>query len=741
MVRCCSGTVQAVNTIVDTSLFVSILGPSDTDVQRALETIDGLPLGENAVLYVSKTGDDATAVRGLMSRPYATVERALIDAQNYDVIKLGPGNFVETSLTIPDTLTRISIVGSGRGVTTLGANPGYLGRTSATALLRFRLADLTYRRSSGDYARFDGSASADGYCNSVVGDNITIENVDDISTGIVGVGWSFVRCGYVRLQNVSFVTDGGTVDFTNCGEVRMRNVLKSGTLTAADVFNIDASGTLPTGFTRMLFALYSAKITETTINASSPALDFTTDASCEITGSVLNFRPDAVSAEELDIYVAGRMDDSQINIGADTATSTTPIHAELANVTMSPNVVITGSDNVDINANVKNSDVDSITATESYADGTISINADGTRTDSVVLNATLGTIDSEFVNSRVPEMPTVSGNTSLVIRGTTTGAEVNKGWTAMPISWSYNAGTGYIDTETDPRMYLAEGMPIRFFMPGGEFVGSESVEIITATALTNLENVINEPSGRLYFDVVETAVPGTYRIDIYANAYVYKPPLPAGADLANLVGHTADFTVAGTYAVVADNGSGMGGTITVNGASENRSSWEFFRWGIVKSLEAGVIEWWGCAIDATAAFMWYADASRVVQFSSFVSGAGIAADATLLQTKMSQYPVWGVGYARAIRQEFRPSAVTVDGVLVRWYVFDRTHSFGGYGNLFSTATTVDVAGRPVTSELDSAYTEAYNRLQPGDILEMVTTVADAGDSVDNLWANLICVLE
>jgi len=714
----------------DTSAFAGNLSSLDDTLQKCMDTLDNLLIGETATLYVSTAGSDATGTRGLLTKPYATVVGALTDASSGDVVKLGPGTFTEAGLVIPDTLTDISIVGSGRGVTTLTFSGGYLGRVSATAITRFRLAELTYSRGAGTGINFDGSASANGYFNSTT-DGLTIENVDDASSGVAAVGWAIERAGYVRFQNVSMLGSGGSLTFTDCGEVRLRNVLKRGVLGAWDLIEAVATGTLPTGFTRMLFAFYSAKITETTINASSPALDFTTDASCEITGSVMNFRPDAVAAEELNVYLSGRMDDSQINIGEDTATSTTPIHAELAGITMSPSLSITGSDNVDINANIKNSDVDSITATESYADGTISINADGTRTDSVVLNATLGTIDSEFINSQVPEMPTVSGNTNLIIRGTTTGTKVNKGWTPAPMAWSYNAVSGNIDTETDPRLYFDKGVPIRFFMPGGEFIYSDGHPEITSVDLTGLQDVIVESSGRMYLKEVVLGA-GNYRVDVYTNVD------PSGV-LENLVGQTSIYTMAGTYAVTPVGSSPIGGTVTVGALVlvDTSSVWEFFRWGVVTELSSTEIEWVGCDIDATASFLWYADVAKKVTIVAFVGG-NIGTDASIISNTNFQRIVIGAGPSRAIQGVFVPYTVNGGGVNANWITLTRASGFEVTGDMI-TAIPVTIAGLNV-GDKGSITAGGANRIGINDSVD-IKTESIAGGSVGNLSASLLCVME
>jgi len=715
----------------DTTAFDGNLSALDDTLQKCMDTLDDLAIGEAAFLYVSTAGDDATAVRGLLTKPYATVAAALTDASDGDVVKLGPGTFTETGLVIPDTLTDISIVGSGRGVTTLTFSGGYLGRISATAINRFRLAELTYDQGAATYVAFEGGGTADGYFNTTP-DGLTIENVDDISDGVAAAGWNFVKCGYVRLQNVSFMATGGTIVFSDCGEVRLRNVFKRGTSDFWDQIIAIATGTLPTGFTRMLFALYSAKITGTTITADTPALDFTTDASCEITESTLNFRPDAAVVEELNVYLSGRMDDSQINIGADTDTSTVPINAELAGVTMDPNVTITGSDNVAINADLKNSDVSAIEINSDYADSTVDLNADGVRVDSLELNASVGTVTSEVINSQVPEMPTVTGNASLSIRGTTTGTKVSKGWIPAPLAWSYNAGTGNIDTETDPRVYFEVGMPIRFFMPDGIYVWADGATRITAMSLTGLQDIIVEASGRLYFrDVVIGG--GDYRVDIYADR-------DSAGNLENLVGQSEVYTVAGTYNVTEANGSGLGGTITIDAlvGADIDSAWEFFRWGVITGLSGSEIIWAGCDIDATASFLWYGDASRVIQVSTFVGG-NIGTGTSIVHDTNNQYIPLSAGPSRVVQQLFIADTITGGGVDATWKATIR-NEVEPTGDLFSSLTSVTVADTIYLSDKEVGTTQAINRIARHDIVD-IRTVAIAGGSVDDLTATLVCVLE
>jgi hypothetical protein len=58
--------------------------------------------GMAGVLYVSKLGNDATAVRGSLTLPYLTVQAALDDARNGDSIVVGAGTFADGELVFPD---------------------------------------------------------------------------------------------------------------------------------------------------------------------------------------------------------------------------------------------------------------------------------------------------------------------------------------------------------------------------------------------------------------------------------------------------------------------------------------------------------------------------------------------------------------------------------------------------------------------------------------------------------------
>lgn len=89
--------------------------------------------------YVSKAGDDATAARGNIGKPFLTIAAAMAASQAGDVIMLGPGRWTENVALLEDR----SIVGSGQQATeingTLSQKPGATSTDNRVTLAAFRL--------------------------------------------------------------------------------------------------------------------------------------------------------------------------------------------------------------------------------------------------------------------------------------------------------------------------------------------------------------------------------------------------------------------------------------------------------------------------------------------------------------------------------------------------------------------------------------------------------------------------
>jgi hypothetical protein len=77
----------------------------------------GGTVGPSNVLYVDAlVGSDATGARGNAALPFLTIQAAINAAQAGDTISLAPQSFaIAAPLTIPDTIGRLSIVGSELG--------------------------------------------------------------------------------------------------------------------------------------------------------------------------------------------------------------------------------------------------------------------------------------------------------------------------------------------------------------------------------------------------------------------------------------------------------------------------------------------------------------------------------------------------------------------------------------------------------------------------------------------------
>ena len=117
----------------------------------------------NTLFVDEVNGDNVTATRGSASAPYETIQAALNDANNNDVIKIGPGTFDEM-LVIPDSLSAITLKGDGPSTIITSSDAYTIGRDSAAELQSLVLESMWVQNNyiGGNCIYIDGSNAA-GY--------------------------------------------------------------------------------------------------------------------------------------------------------------------------------------------------------------------------------------------------------------------------------------------------------------------------------------------------------------------------------------------------------------------------------------------------------------------------------------------------------------------------------------------------------------------------------------------------
>jgi hypothetical protein len=125
-------------------------------------------VGPSRVLFVDQSGDDATAVRGNASRPFQTIEAAILAAEDYDQIRLGVGGFGIFSDTVSPgpSVQHLSIVGAGVGATYLerGGGSGTNPMINVPSWMKFfEISNLSLQDNSNCAILADGTGGGGNY--------------------------------------------------------------------------------------------------------------------------------------------------------------------------------------------------------------------------------------------------------------------------------------------------------------------------------------------------------------------------------------------------------------------------------------------------------------------------------------------------------------------------------------------------------------------------------------------------
>jgi len=236
---------------LNTATFDENLSAADSDVQHAMETLDDLVIPAGGDLLVANTlfvdsvnGDDGTGTRGNASLPYETIQAAVDDANDGDVVVIRPGTYAE-AVDLGD-VTGITLMAEASDTVyiTGAVDTDTISRVDVAEMGTVALRNLVVTNGSAGYKclAIDCSTSA-GSANSVILDNVRMEA--DSSTEIAAE----LRClESTYLDNIYF--SGDYVE----NEVGVSEIhyIES----ESDILqDFDTTETLPTGYSEGTFYL------------------------------------------------------------------------------------------------------------------------------------------------------------------------------------------------------------------------------------------------------------------------------------------------------------------------------------------------------------------------------------------------------------------------------------------------------------------------------------------------------
>lgn len=251
--------------------------------------------------------------------------------------------------------------------------------------------------------------------------------------------------------------------------------------------------------------------------------------------------------------------------------------------------------------------------------------------------------------------------------------------------------------------------------------------IYSAFGITGVTADNLDPSGRLYIVQVDEGG-GEFSTQIYRD----EP-------CTDLVAHTANYSTTGAKAIVADNSSGLGGTVTVGSlvAWPTAAELHYWRYAIVSAITSSLLTVQGPDLDeGTVDAIWRAPSTHVVPKPMFISGPYAESSTGSALFSVTGYKeLWDNGRAHMCR--FGVTASAKNATAAPW--------INVYVNsvLVSTLNTGDgiQIGTPGTMDYDDALTAANVIAEYGDEIEIaVTTTQDSSDDT-NLTVRTQWVLE
>ena len=244
--------------------------------------------------------------------------------------------------------------------------------------------------------------------------------------------------------------------------------------------------------------------------------------------------------------------------------------------------------------------------------------------------------------------------------------------------------------------------------------------VYDAIGITGVTADFLDPSLLLYVD----------QNDIDATNFETK--LYKDAAHTTLVGHTATYTTTGAKAIVADNGSGLGGTITVGTLVGTTSDivLDYGRWGVVSAIVANLLTL-HCPVltGFTVGAIWRAPTvPHVVPMLLNIPGEFAESSESAALWTLGKIPgVWNNGRAHLVRYGVRSFSdnggdLPSVNIMIGSVLCDTTGTYAGQ-DVADTAMTWEA------KDLDPINCVANYE----DTIELSVTAGDTGDTDLSVW--------
>jgi hypothetical protein len=471
-------------------------------------------------IYVAKTvfvdgekGYDALGAREDATKPFQTIPAGLAAMQDGDTLRVRPGTYsVAAVIDLPD-LADIHIVHEP-GVIVTSSDTRTYRRTSATALTRlvFEGGKIVNTNAAGYAILVNGAAVATpGYATGtgeIVIRDCEVSHASDTAINVTCAGTLYV-------EDVRAV---GALVVREVGLATLRNF--DGRRVSTFATRFDTGAALPDGFAGPgTLHVYSGKLGTVSLTGS---LNATFDASCE----AVDFGS-ARSAGDLTTGMMLVTDDLTIS---DTGTAT---RSDL-------NAIVGGD-----------ATFDAVTDFNGIIRGDLYLDA----ADSTVRGDIVGTVHEDGVG-----IATLYATSVLEAEIATIESEGLGRWTQIATGdYTHTApSSSTLDVASSWADMAMWGRPIKWLSSASMYqsVIPLSQTEIAAFTPTGLAPAHSDDVGILIVDIVSDGDP-MYHINFYSSM---------SKSAASLVAHTASFddTLSAARNIVADNGSGLTGTITNN---------------------------------------------------------------------------------------------------------------------------------------------------------------------------------
>ena len=297
------------------------------------------------------------------------------------------------------------------------------------------------------------------------------------------------------------------------------------------------------------------------------------------------------------------------------------------------------------------------------------------------------------------------------------------------------ASSSTITMVSDKTQKILNGMPIRVLDKTGVEIVSLNGQISGYSGISGITSAVLDVYGRLYFSIVSDGA-GFYHVAIYNDV---------SRSAGKMVAHTASYNAPGIQALIVNNSSGIGGSISIDAVTSPNATIvvEFYKWYIVESCTSVLLTLRGPPLDTTAGRvteLWYGPATRAVPFPITVGGSyALVASTGILASVMKRHLGWVNRGPRLRVAYFELDSFTVSvnakanvNLMVAGNALATDN--GGAG---MTLTAAQTPYRTVVN-LDAKST----LLDYGSSLEVKTSQGDTTGTVDaDLRIEITCVLE